>query len=219
MGKVRVSKVLLDDDFTYDDLTLSEIICSNNLTGFSYFSSTIYDLCENALNQKFSSYLTTQKQLLDLFYCGELSKVKLLEDGDVTINEVMTELEENLLANTSVDLFPNHVVLLYQEKKMLLRAKTPVICHFSGSVLKAGSRYFSYRPMFYDVDDASTYVLKDTIKCEVSYAGYLPTNILEFEALNQRLRKAYSNGDEYAYNLSCNLRKDELRLLKLKKRG
>lgn len=73
--------------------------------------------------------------------------------------------------------------------------------------------------MFYDVDDASTYVLKDTIKCEVSYADYLPTNILEFESLNQRLRKAYSNGDEYAYNLSCNLRKDELRLLKLKKRG
>lgn len=172
---------------------------------------------DNPINRKLSSYLSAQKELLDLFNNGLLNMEKLCLEGNVTISDVISDLDANLLINTSTNIFPNHVVVLYQERKLFFKATAPVICAFSGGVIKTGSLYYAYRPMLYDFDDKQTYILKKTIKCEPDYVGNLPTNVVAFEQLNERMKNAYVDKDEEAYNLSCNLGQDGFEFIKLKK--
>lgn len=122
-----------------------------------------------------------------------------ISDG-LSINDLSEIIETETLANTSLSLFPNKIVLFYPHFKFP-KASTYLACDICGSLIKPGTSYCSYRPLLEVISKREVYVLKKTIKCEMGYYNDLPKNLMEFEmwhnALQNQFTSVLDNIDSY----------------------
>lgn len=171
----------------------------------------IIDFCINELKayKKYSRILENISEYKLYIYI--INKILNNETTECQLNlQYIIELINNeLFRFTSYDYFPNHNVVLYPNIKELKSTKI-ITCHVCGSIILPNSYYLTYRPLIEDLNNNNRYVLRNTIKCETAYYNILPKNILEFEEFNRKLH------DEY-YDISTNLKTEQLYLLKLKK--
>ena len=136
-------------------------------------------------------------------YNSELSKYKIDKVAreiinslyGESLNDILYAVEQSRLENISNDLFPGSSIIVYPGIKEV-HAKKDYICDFSGARISKGSLYVNYRPMLRNISNGNTYVLKRTIKTELSYEYDLPTNISELEELNDRIMN-YEYQDNY----------------------
>lgn len=133
-----------------------------------------------------------------------------------SIEEIERLIELEYINWTSNCFFPNHVVAFYPNIKEYV-AFRDILCHVCGGVIKAGSRYYAYRPMIRDVDTKRVYVLKKTMKVEIGYLELLPLSICEFEDMDMRIRNAYIDNDEKFSGILANY--GELELLELRRKN
>lgn len=95
--------------------------------------------------------------------------------------------------------FPNQLIKFYPSKKEN-HAKNSLTCDFSGSIIKKGSLYISYRPLLINISTSEKYVLKRTIKVESGYCYDLPENIQELENLYENMKAEENANDGIDYS-------------------
>jgi len=192
------------------------MVYSMSLTEISKISDInikkqIIDSCINELKiyKKYNRILENIREYK--LYIYNINKILNNETTECQLKlQYIIELINNeLLRFISYDYFPNLNVILYPSIKELKSTKI-ITCHICGSIILSNNYYLSYRPLIEDLDGNNRYVLRNTIKCETAYYDILPKNILEFEDFNRKLQ------DEY-YDISANLKSEELYLLRLKK--
>ena len=83
--------------------------------------------------------------------------------------------------------FLGDIVLLHKSIKEY-HAKTSMICDFSANLIKKGGLYLNYRPMLENLTTKKVYVLKRSIRVEPAYFDFLPTNIVDLEELNYKMK-------------------------------
>jgi len=103
-----------------------------------------------------------------------------------SLNDILYAIEQSRLEYKSEEFFPGSAIIVYPGIKEV-RAKRNYICDFSGARISEGNLYINYRPMLKNISNGNTYVLKRTIKTEITYEYDLPTNIAELEELNDRI--------------------------------
>ena len=136
-----------------------------------------------------------------------------------SIEEILFEIEQYTESITSEYLFDNNIIKFYPNIKEA-KASKPIVCHFSGGIIKKGSLYCCYRPFLHNIDTNQKFVLKKTIKVEEGYKDYLPVSIKDFERFIYNLDNAYtldSNNDLDFYSINCNL--GDWSLLELKNKS
>lgn len=126
-------------------------------------------------------------------------------------------LERFYLENTSNYYFSGNLVAFYSYVREYY-SKEDRTCDISTNVIKKGQLYISYRPLVENIETRETFVLKRTIRCEPIYHDLLPTNILEFENLNEQIMnyENYQNKEIYFDHLHYS-QGGYLKLVKLKK--
>lgn len=158
---------------------------------------------------------SSKKELLEL-YNIELKKLendsigKLFVDPNESLEEIYFNIDTYLNSITSNYLFPNDKIKFYPSIKEL-RAKETITCDFSGAPILKNSYYCLYRPLIHDLDSDKKYVLKKSIKVELSYRNHLPLDLKSFETFINNLENSYSlnpNDTELDYysiaaNLQC----------------
>lgn len=188
-------------------MTLTEISKISDIN----IKKQIIDSCINELKtyKKYNRILENISEYK--LYIYNINKVLNNETTECQLNlQYIIELINNeLFRFISYDYFPYHNVILYPNIKELKSTKI-ITCHICGSIILPNNYYLTYRPLIEDLDDNNRYVLRNTIKCETAYYDILPKNISEFEEFNRKLH------DEY-YDISANLKSEELYLLRLKK--
>lgn len=96
------------------------------------------------------------------------------------------------------------------------------ICHFDGTSISPRTEYIYYRPLIDNIETHQNFVLATIIKVTPDYEYILPTNISELEDFNINLKNRLYQSSIYSdidfYELSNNLRANELKLIKLKKK-
>lgn len=123
-------------------------------------------------------------------------------------------LQQYYLKNTSNYYFPNDLIAFYPHI-IERRASRDIVCDISEVIISKGNYYINYRPLLENLNTKKTYVLKRTICCSLCYGNMLPTNILELEDLNSRIRNPNTDNDKI--NLEGLRYYGEMKLLKLNK--
>lgn len=95
-------------------------------------------------------------------------------------------IERYYLENSSQYYFPNSLVAFYSSIREY-HSRKKIICDISTNIIKKGQLYINYRPLIANMETGDAFVLVKSIKCETSYQDLLPTNILEFENLNEQI--------------------------------
>lgn len=125
------------------------------------------------------------------------------------------KLQKMYTENLSTYYFPGDLTAFYFNA-VERHSTDNIICHFSGSIIKKGTLYISYRPLIENLKTGQAFVLKRTIKCEIGYLSYLPNNIMELEYMNYKIMD-HENVDKIEYNNLYNYQNGELMLQKLNK--
>lgn len=123
--------------------------------------------------------------------------------------EILNAIEQSRLEIISTDLYPNEPIIVYPGIREV-KAKEEYTCDFSGAKIHKGNLYVNYRPMLKNINNGNTYVIKRTIKTELSYIYDLPTNIAELEEFNDKILNYDSYCDEniqyeHLYNITGGL--------------
>ena len=117
-----------------------------------------------------------------------------------SLNDIINAVEQAKLEYISSDLFPGSSIIVYPGIKEVHAAKD-YVCDFSGAKISKGSLYINYRPMLRNITNGNTYVLKNTIRTELTYEYDLPTNIGELEDLNNRIMNyEYQDNNDIQYD-------------------
>lgn len=126
-------------------------------------------------------------------------------------------LEQFYFKNTSNYYFPGNLVAFYSYVREY-SSRDNITCDISTNIIKKGQLYIGYRPLIENMETGETFVLKKTIKCEPIYHDLLPTNISEFENLNEQIMnyEYYQNKEIYLDHLHYS-QGGYLKLVKLKK--
>jgi len=191
------------------NLSLKEILSLNNKKIFSEILENINSLDKRILNKVdiCKMYLKQLNEVLN----NDFSNLDLY----ITFEMIYEEYEKFKENNTSHLFFYNHLAILYP-RIHLYKATKPVICSFSGEVIKPNSEYIYYRPLLEDITSHKTYVVTPTIKSSIYYEEYLPKNILELEEFHRKLLNSCNDEINY-YDVSCNMKTDGFRLQLLRK--
>lgn len=110
--------------------------------------------------------------------------LKYLED--LNEKEQYEIMERYYLENRSKEYFSGCLVAFYPYI-VEHHSRKEITCDISTNIIKKGQLYINYRPLIENIETGDTFVLSKTIKCETIYQGLLPTNILEFENLNEQI--------------------------------
>lgn len=186
----------------------------------------LYDkkILNDILNEmKFFNKFILSKIDIGLTYYNQILAVLNNEESSIlnipiTFEDVYVEYEQLINKNTSHQLFPEHLIILYPNIKTY-KASKPITCSFSGEIINSGSEYIYYRPLIQDLTTNSVYIITPTIKTTSSYQQYLPKNIQELEEFHNNLTNSYqnNNSDIDFYDVSCNMKCDGFKTLKLKR--
>ena len=178
-----------------DEMTLDEIIESDNQSQLAYYHKCIEEFKTNFFTQ----------QIVDRLYGESLS----------TIYYQILEEEQQYTSST---LFPGDFIVFYPNIKER-KAKKQITCDFSAGIIYPGSLYVNYRPLIKNLTTKESYVLQRTIKVEIGYQQELPIDIQSFEALEQRMQiDGYEDHSGIEYSHFSQAMGGQLLLKKLKRR-
>ena len=121
-----------------------------------------------------------------------------------SIMDIAYAIDEEKLNNTSISLFPNHLVKVYPSIKMS-HTKKERTCDFCSARIYKGKLYVNWRPMIRDITANKAYVLSKSITvCEYCEKN-LPEDIEGIEDLNNKIMYGTEQDDvEIFYShLSC----------------
>lgn len=149
----------------YEEMTLQEILHLKNKKLLNKYTEDFSNLFQN----KTISKLIDPKDLY-----GE------------SINDILESLDDIKNEFLSIELFPKKLIKVYLGIEEV-HASKDYTCDFSGSLINKGSIYVNYRPMVKNIETGECYILKRTIKTELSYENYLPKNISEIEELHEKI--------------------------------
>ncbi len=188
----------MNEIYSFDEMTLNEIeICGNKELVLRYDqeidSMEVDDISRMVINKKYG------KSLMDI--AREIERARV-------------EFE---MKHRSEILFPNELVEVYPRIREG-HAKREITCDFSGARIKKGSLYVRYRPLVWSISKGDAYVLSRTIKVEFGYEYDLPNNIVELEALNDKMLSHADNNDGINYDHLYWQMGGELEFQKLKRR-
>lgn len=141
--------------------------------------------------------------------------LKTLEElEDIKTYEI---IERYYLENRSQYYFPNSLVAFYPSIREY-HSRKEMTCDISTNIIKNGQLYINYRPLIENMETGDTFVLVKSIKCEIVYKDLLPTNMLEFENLNEQIMnyEYYSNSEINLDHLHYS-QGGSLKIVKLKK--
>ena len=170
----------------------------NNYNDY-YYSLSLDEI--NRINNKEEKefILNLYKKELKQLAIDRLSKKIINNNIGKSIKEITYKLESIYYDNTSIYTFPSDIVLFYPSLKEY-RASKNMICHVTGSEIKKGSFYYSYRALLENISNNHIYVLDKTIRAENTEIAFFPTTISEFDNLKEKIDTAYSlSQEEYDY--------------------
>lgn len=201
-------------------LSLYEIYNSNQKQELiNLCLKALNDLKDNRILKTLSQYQMFTSQLHQLL--TDQIDIKFLENYQISINDIYTNYQESYNKNLSRYFFNNSLTCFYPNIK-LIKAQKQTICHFDGTSISPGTEYIYYRPLIDNIETHQSFVLATTIKVTPDYEYILPTNISELEDFNINLKNRLYQSSIYSdidfYELSNNLRANELKLIKLKKK-
>lgn len=171
------------------------MICLNDY----YYNLSLEEI--NMINNKEEKEfaINLYKEELKQLAIDRLSKKIINSNMGKSIKEIAYKLESVYYENTSIYTFPNDIVLFYPSIKEY-RASNNIICHVTGSEIRKGSYYYSYRPLLENISDGHIYVLDKAIKSENTEDDFFPLTIKEFDSLNEKIDNSYYLEDlEYDY--------------------
>ena len=200
-------------------LSLYEIYNSNQKQELiNLCLKSLNDLGDNRILKNISQYQIFTNQLHQIL--TDQIDINFLENYQISINDIYINYQELYNKNLSRYFFNNSLTCFYPNIK-LIKDQKQTICHFDGTSISPGTEYIYYRPLIDNIETHQSFVLATTIKVTPDYEYILPTNILELEDFNEKLKLQLSQPSIYRdidfYELSSNLRTNELKLLKLKK--
>lgn len=191
----------------------------------SKYKDKLLKLCLDSLDELTDNRLLRQMKEYQIFI-SQLqmilkNKIDLtfLQSYQISIHDIYNHYQELYTKNLSTYYFYNNLTCFYPNIK-LMRANKQIINHFDGTIIPLGTEYLYYRPLIDNIEINESFVLANTIKTTHDYEYILPTNISELECFNEKLKHSYVNPDYNDidfYELSANLKTDELRLIKLRK--
>lgn len=130
---------------------------------------------------------------------NRISRKVIMENNGKSIKDLMTIINNISLLHESIDIFQGDYVILYPSITEAV-ANREITCDVSGSKIKIGSKYYSYRPLLDNIVTKKRYVLKRTIKTEIGYDDFFPKDIHEFEDLNYKLSHPFEYLNDQNYN-------------------
>lgn len=110
------------------------------------------------------------------------------------------KIDEEERKIVSEEFFPGEKVIMYPWIKEQI-ARQSITCDFSAGIIRPGSLYVRYRPLFYLIDSGETFVLKRTIRVEDGYHSDLPTTLEGLESLYIKAKNEArdNSGIEYSH--------------------
>lgn len=102
--------------------------------------------------------------------------------GYLSIEEFNNIFYENL----STYYNPGQLTILYPYYK-IVKVENNILCDLTNEQIMKGERCIRYRPLLQNLNDKKVYVLKRTLNLCEYLEDFLPTNIVQFEELNQAL--------------------------------
>ena len=128
------------------------------------------------------------KEVVEKHYGKPIYKIQMMVES-----EYQKYQSDLLFAGDLIQMYPNIKVQ---------KAKKPITCDFSGALITPGNLYVNFRPLFKNIINGDTYVLKRTIKTELGYEKDIPQTIQELEnfyyrALSERPDERYINYNHF----------------------
>ncbi len=109
----------------------------------------------------------------------------LLSYYGISWKEIVKKYENFITEYESISIFQGEYVKFYPSIRYLRSKKT-----FSddiGSIIERGELYCEYRPLLWNMTTNYSYVLKKALKVEMGSEDLLPTNLKDFEALEEKI--------------------------------
>lgn len=115
--------------------------------------------------------------------------------------------------NLSTYYNPGELIILYPYYK-IVKVENNITCDLTNEEIEKGKPMIKYRPLLQNLNDKKVFVLERTLNLCEYLENFLPTNISEFEALNESLIYNLESYNEYdiselktKYNLGLTLKK------------
>lgn len=190
-----------------EKMKLIDILKSRNTAILSeyleYIDCCIKDPLIRRKTDIFSNIKESLKNSNDIGYLGSYS-----------LCDLQSIIEKIEYENTSSKLFSGHRVILYP-KTIERISKCDRKCSFSANMIQRGCRYTHYDFLLDDLETKNKYILVNNINIQSEYEYLLPRTINELEEFNRKLECSYTNCDEFFYDISTNLKCEELKIKKI----
>lgn len=186
------------------------------LEGLELFRKSIIELNNNRLFKRNYPEIKEYVKLLKLYEEGNLTGDKLIEYQD-SVMSLYEQLDSMISEHQSTYYFEGHLLMIYPILKVK-KASKPHLCCFSGARIGKGQEYIYYKLFIEDLTDSKIYTTKP-ISAEIGYEEYLPTTVLGLDDFLYRLSHSYEMDFEDYYNISTNIRSDNLGLTLLKRKN
>lgn len=166
-------------------------------SGKEFEEMNIQEIEDNGLLKEY-------EQELQLMATDPISKRIISELYGDSIMDIAYAIDEEKLNNTSLSLFPNHLVSVYPSTKMR-HTKRERTCDFCAARIYKGRIYANWRPMIRDITANKSYVLSRSLTvCEYCEKN-LPEDIEGIEDLNNKIMYGteQDDGEIFYSHLSC----------------